>query len=504
MLQLKLYAQYKDPRITDEYSAKAFEDSKKDQVFTAAFRNSADIRLYVSVLIGSPVFLLILTLIYVMGARWQIQKQLNSDSPTVHASLAATTVTGILCSLYVLVMDGFALSHAVSDNEFEHTKASHHSLHNVPLLWITVVTFVIDAFFVLLGLNIFLVSICGGYIMVLNEADSQRAALEIKKQRLWLMTLVIIAPIGCIGTHLGYIIIAWLSLPHNAANVFFFYMLSLVVYFFTFRQLYLACINSTRKSWKFRELNLKFWEWPEADEAKSMEFQYWIVVVEVVVGIVLGGLQAWFTLGLVLLNINDIATNAKDYISISTSTILAIIAALISYKVLVIHPKQDPNASFYKKLLETTKYIKGNTTGTAPTSGAEDNAPTRVAEDNATTRAEDNATTPDEDNAPVPTCDSDTERAGALLGVFIANFTSEDGNERERIKKVYEEVLRDHAILQTNPQTLLQTNPQTLLQTRETNPPDTTANQRDYGSCRDTARPDGDRELLINSADSEV
>ncbi len=78
------------------------------------------------------------------------RQQLNSNSLSSHASLAAITVTGFIFSLFVLGMDMIALIKATTDHEFRDTKAKYNSFTDVPLLWVTGVTFALDTFFIIL------------------------------------------------------------------------------------------------------------------------------------------------------------------------------------------------------------------------------------------------------------------------------------------------------------------------------------------------------------------
>ncbi len=466
IVQLKLYAQRSNGvTLTDDYFAKAIDGSSDGLV--DKYRNNSILKTFVSVLIGLPFVFLVLILLYAKGARWQIRKRLVLGTPAAHASLAAVVVTGLLFAIFVVFMDAAALYYAINDNEFDNTKSEKHSFHNVPLLWITAVTFVLDSIFTLGAFYMLAVASCHHWLWSLSEDNkvfcnevfkkccfvmfgySTVPGKNVEEKSIWLLLGTLVAPIGCIGTHLGYIIIAWLSLPIHAGAIFLAYILCFVCYFFTFRQLYLlivdrvnpwhnwVCCNKTDETDETSDIELRQPPHDKEESKKSVkerEFQFFILVIELVIGLLLAGVQVWVTAGVVPLPINNLVENASIYLYTFATTILVTIAGLVTYKVLVIHPKQDPNASFYKKLLETTKYIKGKTTdnattaeGTATTSDAEGTAPTRDPED----------------NAPVPTCYSDTERAGALLGVFI--FRSEDGNERERIKKVHEKVLGDHA-----------------------------------------------------------
>ncbi len=386
LLQLKLYAQQRSDHvtITDEYFAKAVEDHKDSEALGDYRNATTEINLFISLLVVVPFGFLILICTYMKGARWQLRKRLTNADPAVHASLAAVAVTGFILSLFVLGTDIIALQRAHAHNEFEHSKADVHPFHNLRLLWITAVTFTLDLIFVCSSsATLILVSVleysnclamdrtskyqdcvfhvltfgvfCCKGIYTRNEKNEERN----KEQRLWLTMGIFIAPIGCLGTHTGYIIVAWLSFPMHAGAVFLMYMLTFVFYFFTFRQLYLFCTDRLWRSNNKDSTNGKGIELgsPHDDKkeskkyAKKKGFQYWVILVEIPVGVVLVLLQAWFTSGILLLPITDVVERAPMYLQSLTATIILTVAGLISFKVLVVNPTAE-NA-MHKKLTET-------------------------------------------------------------------------------------------------------------------------------------------------------
>ena len=60
------------------------------------------------------------------------------------------------------------------------------------------------------------------------------------EKKLWILTLLLVAPLVCLATHAGYIIIAWISDPQHASSATFIALLSFFYYFISFRQLYKA------------------------------------------------------------------------------------------------------------------------------------------------------------------------------------------------------------------------------------------------------------------------
>ena len=66
-------------------------------------------------------------------------------------------------------------------------------------------------------------------------------ALCLKQRIVWLVTLMCCAPLFCIASHSGYIIVTWLSDNQHGGPAIFFYIISFSYYFIIFRQLYKYC-----------------------------------------------------------------------------------------------------------------------------------------------------------------------------------------------------------------------------------------------------------------------
>ena len=59
----------------------------------------------------------------------------------------------------------------------------------------------------------------------------------------WLLMTSFVAPIVCLGTHSGFVLIAWASDPNAAGSMTIVFMLSFFYYFFGFRQLYIVLVS---------------------------------------------------------------------------------------------------------------------------------------------------------------------------------------------------------------------------------------------------------------------
>ena len=101
----------------------------------------------------------------------------------------------------------------------------------------------------------------------LNEERKQLNKLQEKLNRqmfaenkAWLLLISLIAPFICIGTHGGFVVMAWASDPGEASSLAVVFTLSFFYYFFGFRQLYIRissipCFKlKTARTTKFDEL----------------------------------------------------------------------------------------------------------------------------------------------------------------------------------------------------------------------------------------------------------
>lgn len=59
------------------------------------------------------------------------------------------------------------------------------------------------------------------------------------ENKAWLLMFSLLAPLVCIGTHGGFVVMAWASDPGEASSIAVVFILSFIYYFFGFRQLYI-------------------------------------------------------------------------------------------------------------------------------------------------------------------------------------------------------------------------------------------------------------------------
>ena len=75
-------------------------------------------------------------------------------------------------------------------------------------------------------------------VYVTKDLDNQ-SDIELETTA-WLLMTSFMAPIVCLGTHSGFVVIAWVSDPDAAGSMTIFFVLSFVYYYFGFRQLYIV------------------------------------------------------------------------------------------------------------------------------------------------------------------------------------------------------------------------------------------------------------------------
>ena len=387
--QLKLYAQRRPAGIvtvSSSYQAKAVEDS---HALEHIYNDGKVVGLFISLIFVTPFFFYLFILVFVKGARLQIREQLSSDSPGTHASLAALVVVGLLFSLFVVIMDGAALYFAQHKNELTASGQNDHHSNNIPLVsdGVLVTTLFFDTVITLaalIGYFFLLTTECTCcskdkwccfnfypsttnffrfwssaifccFTMHKKHTDDNKKR-NWNEQKLWLFMLLLFAPLWCLGTHTGYIIVAWISFPAHATAISLMYIMSFFYYFVTFRQFYLCLVDCERlkaccgcrcckKSacCTDDELGLPDDEKEAYETRDNKSFRLWIIFFETGIAFVLCGFQIWVIFGLVSLPFIDVIHDAPTYVYSFSTTIFVIVAGLITYKFLVVN-KAPPQA----------------------------------------------------------------------------------------------------------------------------------------------------------------
>ena len=429
-LQLKLYAQRRPASTTvisnDHFVAIAVEDS---DVLKDIYHDGEVVGTFISLVFGIPLLLFVLVIVYAKGARWQMRKRLASDSPSSHASLAALTVIALLFSIYVCVLDSAAVWFAKNDNELDRDRDnSDLSLTHDGFLFATVV---LDCLLTLLAVCAFIalicVEICVEYCTEEPPKDLPYKRTEnffdcifcclfccalpygkkrddenerYKEQKLWLLLVIFVAPIWCIGSHIGYIIIAWISFPTHASAMFSMYTISFVYYFYTLRQFYLCVIDFHRtrlcckcthptgesqqpqplgesqqpqssgesqqpqSSGESQQMQIEL-ESPIADKheyqavVKKSGIKIWIVALEIPLALFLGLVEVWISYAFVQLPIVEVISEAPAYLFSLASAVLVFISGLIAYKLLAVDKSSSNGGPSLIQFVKTCEFLKG-------------------------------------------------------------------------------------------------------------------------------------------------
>ena len=220
-----------------------------------------------------PIAFYFLTSLILQSCWPRIRKILGPSTPrnSVNQNYTALVLIGLIFSLYTLVLDVFALKAVANDHTLRrYEKESVHQWTTASISFITI----FDSFATLLSfINIFLLTYlnkkciaCKSNCIIVfffcclwkrlkcEKSASGNVILELydledvthqpllgesqKKQDLesetitWLLMISFMAQITCLGTHSGFIVIAWTSDPAAAGSMTIFFVLSFVYYYF--------------------------------------------------------------------------------------------------------------------------------------------------------------------------------------------------------------------------------------------------------------------------------
>ena len=189
-----------------------------------------------------PIPLAIVTLAFISMRAYVNSKHPRRTSPVVKDSmrgkvLVAVVSLGIYISIYILILDIMSANIVhTSDHEYASELSGRSPSFNLYVSYITL-------FFDLLACVMFLVvpmiailinSCCGkgpeGFLRFFGKRD-----FSLNK----VFLLFLVAPVICITTHLGYILLAWTTQPSKSTT-------TLILYYFLFSYLFL-CFQMTYK-----------------------------------------------------------------------------------------------------------------------------------------------------------------------------------------------------------------------------------------------------------------
>jgi len=231
--QLKIYAMFNaldDIEIRYKSLGTVICEDEQDKEY-----DTASVTAFLTCGVLIPFIVSFLMVMMIWSSRAKIVPALNKKQN--HANLAALVLTGLLFSTFVVMLDFVALE-LVVQGKHEFTK--HSDFGKVSSLYFVIITTVFDAAIVL-----------AAYFMLFCLGCLVRCRKEHKPTcRQWMLASICIAPLFCIASHSGYIIVAWVSDTKHAGPVTFAYIISFFYYFIIFRQLYII-LSKTKLTARF-------------------------------------------------------------------------------------------------------------------------------------------------------------------------------------------------------------------------------------------------------------
>lgn len=427
ILQLRLYAKFRsngsDIEIPDKFEGKAILSTQT--AIQEIYHKGNSIGTFFSLLFGIPFLLFPFVIIYAKGARTHIRNYLRD--PKHHSSLAALVSISYIFNCFVFGMDIAALHFAyLTQNELtEYANFLPINFVVIPLILFIDTVVLLFATGIVLALIILhsckqdtaltrcfrciLYGIFCGRKLSTDVDDYQN------EQKVWLLTLVFVAPFTAFGTHFTYIVIAWTQYPGHATAISLTYTLTFVYLFVTLRFLY-VCLSYNKIKCDCCKVDFNCWilghceasccfcveeddiESPPTEIAREEEnergkFNMCKVVIMIIAGAFVCGFEVWFIAGLVTLPIVEVIDDAPTYIFALLQAMFVAITGLITWKVLAYKRSDDKRPKntllldniFLATMVKACKYMyaKG------------------------------------ESNVESPSADTDVEKAAVLLSVLI-------------------------------------------------------------------------------------
>ena len=334
-----------------------------------------------------------LTVVCFKGARLQLRVKLSN--PTYFPSFASLATMGMLFSFFVVSLDvcaliwSFAIHIDEPDNELEQSGLNA----TIESHYIAIGTLVVDAVATGLSCIIFLGGLlveCGLFccrkdcdVIYLNCWFHSWlwpifccSKPEQSKERMnWILAATSIAPVVCFGSHIGFVVLAWLADPKHAGAVSVIYLFMFFYYYVTLKAFYqllidgktgcLRCcfktvptniycsffLNCFLKFPNFKEppnvyqplheLNdLSKLESPEKEiENREKDFpdthiSFWAILLTGIFGVLLALLQVYSIASLVLLPLIGVIQDTPNYILSLFQVAVFLLTAVITYAVL--------------------------------------------------------------------------------------------------------------------------------------------------------------------------
>ena len=177
-----------------------------------------------------PLCVFVLLVITILSQYSKLSSAIDKEQN--YANIVALVLTGVLFSILVVALDIVALVHVFPRNlEF----SSHINF----ILSFTIIRTVLDTAVVLITYSILLLYLLLRCKKLPECCEHTCNCLE--AGTLLTVASTCFAPLFCLASHSGYIIVAWLSDSQHAGPATFFYIISFLYCFIIIRQLYKFC-----------------------------------------------------------------------------------------------------------------------------------------------------------------------------------------------------------------------------------------------------------------------
>ena len=388
-MQLKLYSQYNSLENVvvlsddDAYAVKAVPVKNIRKIYHKSLET------FFSFVIVFPLPIMIMFIVVCCkGARLQLRLKLSN--PRHYPSFAALATTGMLFSFYVVALDCCAMFWAfglhvgeekslLSQIGINETIESHN---------VAIGTLIVDVAATLLSCIIFIfglvlefqlyccekeIDTCVDYVFIFwlcpifccstpnNEGQS-------KEKMSWILAATAIAPIMCFGSHIGFVVLAWIADPRHAGAVSVIYIFMFFYYYVTLKAFYqlltdgktsclticnretvpqncccsccCSCLlkfNSEREIWS--ELNSPLKN-PEKEveiceeNLSDAHISFWAILMTGLFGVLLAGLQIYAVASLVQIPLTEVIEDVPNYILSLFHVTVFLLTAVVTYAVL--------------------------------------------------------------------------------------------------------------------------------------------------------------------------
>ena len=338
-IQLKLYAKFNKPEDIEvdheSLGAVVCEDERVKEYHT-----QTELTFYAIAACG-PIFAIILLVVMVCSVRTKIDAALEMRKN--HANLAALVLTGLVFVIFVLALD-IQSTILVYQGKHEFTEYTDFSFEKVYSLSFEKVVTALDALVALVAL---LIVVCLLVRLCISCCCKCNCCSEICALRL--LASLCVAPLLCIATHCGYIIIGWVTHDQQHTAAIFIYTISFFYYFIFFRQMYIMLSNllkyccgkqtdeqnmdEERKDDSDRE-TIPLHPRQISGESESMpNFNFTVFFIEIVAGILPVGIEIAVVYSIVELPVTLVRAPIGIYRIIQLAFV--IVTGLFTYKIII-------------------------------------------------------------------------------------------------------------------------------------------------------------------------